>query len=306
MSCNSPLFRKINGEYVAVPCGYCYACKIDKRNMWSDRLLHDSSHAMKQGFGSTFLTLTYDDLHYPFNGSLSVDDAQKFIKRLRRECEYHKIKLPVYASAGKPTFHYYLVGEYGGKIGRPHYHAIVCGLDDETMKPLARLCWKSGFNLCKPLMAGGIRYVLKYIDKQCSPEMEEKIYTSAGLHPPFSICSRGIGKDYLIENKEFLSEYGAYRYKSSMRPLPYYYRKLLGYKTGDSPLKKVLCPAVREALASGSGALELYNARKALNLELQYVHALQSDNTPANLDGVKYLQKVVSYLEKKANKDGMK
>lgn len=306
MSCSSPMFRRLkNGEYVSVPCGYCYACKVDRRNMWSDRLLHDAAHALRQGFGSSFVTLTYDDLHYPLNGSLCVKHGQDFIKRLRRECEYHSVPRPQFSSSGgKPTFHYYLVGEYGGKIGRPHYHAIITGLDSDTLKPLVALCWRSGFNMIKPLVAGGIRYVLKYIDKQCSPDKEKGIYESRGLVPPFNICSHGIGKDYLLAHRDELLDYGSYRYKSIMRPLPYYYRKLLGYdkrfSLAPSSYEK-LSPAARAAMAD-VGA-ELYNARKALNIELSYVHALQNDGTPADLTGVKYLQQVVTYLEKKRVKD---
>lgn len=106
--CLSPLFLKKTGQFV--PCGKCYNCVSQRRNSWTFRLMCESYHHPY----SAFLTLTYDDDHLPLNSlgkpSLVVDHLIKFFKSLR--------------NANK-TVKYYAIGEYGGKLGRPHYHAIV-------------------------------------------------------------------------------------------------------------------------------------------------------------------------------------
>lgn len=83
-------------------------------------------HEASQHHESSFVTLTYDDEHLPKYGSLSSDSTNgdtwqqpkdkhhvsKFIKRLRHET---------------PNLRYYLVGEYGDKSNRAHYHACIFG-----------------------------------------------------------------------------------------------------------------------------------------------------------------------------------
>lgn len=62
-----------------------------------------------------FITLTYDDQHLPPDYSLRVSDWQKFMKRLRER-------------TGK-RIRFFHCGEYGDLTSRPHYHAILFGLD---------------------------------------------------------------------------------------------------------------------------------------------------------------------------------
>lgn len=66
---------------------------------------------------SCFITLTYEDEHLPPYGSLSKRDYQLFLKRLRQH---------TYRNYGV-KIRYFLVGEYGDKTKRPHYHAIIFG-----------------------------------------------------------------------------------------------------------------------------------------------------------------------------------
>ena len=61
-----------------------------------------------------FITLTYDDEHLPHDGSLNHVHFQKFFKRLRK------------SQTGK-TIRFFMCGEYGEKLSRPHYHALVFG-----------------------------------------------------------------------------------------------------------------------------------------------------------------------------------
>jgi len=93
---------------VTVPCGVCIGCRIDKSRQWAIRCVHESKLHLR----NSFLTLTYDEL--PEFNTLLKSDLQKFFKRLRKD--------------GK-TFRYFAVGEYAPNTRRPHYHAIIFGLD---------------------------------------------------------------------------------------------------------------------------------------------------------------------------------
>ncbi|AXH73753.1 MAG: replication initiator protein [Microviridae sp.] len=92
-----------------VPCGQCIGCRIDRSRHWALRCVHEA----KMHSASCFVTLTYDDDHLPKGGTLVKSDLQKFFKRLRK----------LY------PFRYYAAGEYGDEGQRPHYHAILFGIN---------------------------------------------------------------------------------------------------------------------------------------------------------------------------------
>lgn len=71
-----------------------------------------------------FVTLTYDDKHLPADGGLNKQHFQKFMKRLRKR-------------HGAPI-RYFHCGEYGDETKRPHYHAILFGVDFSDKKAWSR------------------------------------------------------------------------------------------------------------------------------------------------------------------------
>lgn len=89
-------------------CGRCDPCLINRKRLWTARMMLESY----QHEASCFATFTFDEDHFPVDGSLSIRDYQLLLKRLR-------------ARVGK--FRYYLVGEYGDVNWRPHYHAAIFG-----------------------------------------------------------------------------------------------------------------------------------------------------------------------------------
>ena len=101
--------RRLGSSYVALPCGQCHGCRLERSRQWAVRCLHESTlHAQ-----NCFITLTYDDANLPTNGSLYYPDFQKFVRSLR--------------DAGY-IFRYYMAGEYGSNFDRPHYHSILFGM----------------------------------------------------------------------------------------------------------------------------------------------------------------------------------
>lgn len=102
-------------ERVTIPCGKCLECRLKKAKEWSIRCCHEAKYHKE----SCFLTLTYDESHVPYNNgvrTLEYKDVQLFLKRLRKELSTYGIKIRYFCGA-----------EYGGKLGRPHYHMILFG-----------------------------------------------------------------------------------------------------------------------------------------------------------------------------------
>lgn len=146
------------------PCGQCLFCRINQRREWVARLLLEAAcHRSNQ-----FVTLTYEDGKLPTQlipgvatvhsalknpavalqpGTLSKTDLTRFFKRLRKV----------------GNFRYYAVGEYGEKMGRPHYHALLFGSDftDEELKD----CWKFGHVHQGEVNAASVTYCVEYLIK---------------------------------------------------------------------------------------------------------------------------------------------
>lgn len=90
-------------DFVEVPCGHCPECKQSIKSRWVGRCLAES----ETNATTLFLTLTYDDLHYP--KKFGKDDLRNFIKYLRKDYQCR----------------YFGVGELGTETNRPHYHLIL-------------------------------------------------------------------------------------------------------------------------------------------------------------------------------------
>lgn len=98
-------------------CGQCIACRINRRRLWTARILLESL-----GYeDNAFATLTYNEDELPMvdrpgsnRSTLVIKDYQDWLKRLRKRLDPIKVR-------------YFLVGEYGNKTERPHFHAILFG-----------------------------------------------------------------------------------------------------------------------------------------------------------------------------------
>lgn len=143
----------------SVPCGKCFECMQSKSNEWVHRCLDE----LKSHSSAVFVTLTYAQT----DGDLCYRDFQLFMKSLRKKYSDKLIR-------------YIVCGEYGGKRNRPHFHAILFGIDfnadkrhffndkhgcpiyiSETLQNL----WKRGFCSLGDVSETTIRYVTKYLTK---------------------------------------------------------------------------------------------------------------------------------------------
>jgi hypothetical protein len=135
MACNRPLFGFMpydGGKFQftrsdtvlrgtplsAVPCGRCRGCRREYGREWSIRIMHEA----QMHESNCFITLTYDDAHYPEHGTLVPEHWTLFMKRLRK-------------CFSGTLFKFYMCGEYGDKRFRPHYHAALLGLSFPDLVP---------------------------------------------------------------------------------------------------------------------------------------------------------------------------
>ena len=185
-----------------LPCGQCIGCRLQKAREWSIRCTHEA----EMHDHNSFITLTYNEEHYPTDpfGSLDLDHWKKFRKRLRYHCG---------------PFRFISVGEYGDALLRPHYHALIFGLDFQwdaepveghSMKefwtsPELEKIWGKGYVTVAPLNAATVGYVCKYaIKKQTGDHVStERTDPETGecweVAPEFVTHSRrpGIGSTWI-------------------------------------------------------------------------------------------------------------
>lgn len=171
-------------EVFEVPCGKCYACLQTRRSNWCMRLEMELTTQKK----ASFITLTYDKEHL-HGYELCKRDLQLFFKRLRAN-----IKRSSYFKDTK--IKYFAVGEYGSTFGRPHYHAILFGLDyrDANTEVIIKKSWQNGFIHIGCVTEASIGYCTKYLQKQLSS------YNNLpdGRQAPFKLSSQGLGKSFLL------------------------------------------------------------------------------------------------------------
>lgn len=234
MACSNPFYRynKITNSYARIPCGWCMSCRIDKRNYYRDKF----EYCLRKEFNSvgSFTCITYDDNHLPLNfdgtiPTLKKSDSVNFIKRVRSYLKYHKIDSPFL----KQGFKFFCAGEYGD-LGRPHMHYIFCGLDYTCVNELFRSCWKNGVIIDnRPILDGGINYVMKYMDKQQhGSELDE--YYDNGVEPPFMHCSHSLAKGLYDTDEDY------YEWRNKKRPLPIWVRNSRFIKPDTKPSDFVL------------------------------------------------------------------
>lgn len=211
-------------QSITIPCGQCIGCRLARSREWAVRCVHEASLHSK----NCFITLTYKDKYLPKDGSLVKKDFQKFMKRLRKNTN-KKIR-------------YYQCGEYGESckncgqnklncektskcwdptFGRPHYHAILFGIDFEEDQELLtivngeklynsetlRKIWGKGHvsigNVTFESAAYVARYVMKKINGKNKDNHYQRIDYSSGeilnkLQPEYTTMSRrpGIASDW--------------------------------------------------------------------------------------------------------------
>lgn len=208
---------KVVRDYVLLPCGQCIGCRLKYSRDWAARMMAELECNEK----ACFITLTYDDEHVPRSSytdseglpevSMTLDkrDYQLFMKRLRKRFSGTRIR-------------FYACGEYGSTTFRPHYHAILYGVDfshDRYMwsksktgfmyyrSPTLERLWPYGHSLVCDVSFDTCAYVARYVTKKLNGPAGE-FYRYFNIQPEFSTMSLkpGIGREYYNLHKHEIYE----------------------------------------------------------------------------------------------------
>ena len=189
----------LSEDYFGLPCGKCIGCRLERSRQWAMRLMHESElHDY-----NCFLTLTYDDVHLPENGSLNKKHFQDFMKRLR----FKYSDIPI---------RFYHCGEYGEQLGRPHYHALLFGFDfpdkeysftspsgeDQYVSEILNKVWEKGNCTIGDVTFESAAYVARYCTKLITGDAAEAHYQ--GKQREYATMSRrpGIARGWYDQFKK--------------------------------------------------------------------------------------------------------
>lgn len=190
---------------VNVRCGRCIGCRIDRSRTWAARGVFESqSHDSNE-----YVTLTYSDEAVPKNKTgiqtLKPKDMTDFVKRLRDHIKRDQ---------NGPAIKYIACGEYGDISNRPHYHAIIFGLNLHDKKIYStkgdyNLCssswldsiWGHGNTIIGDVTFDSIAYVARYILKK-KLGRESDYYKNFDIEPEFNRVSKGVGLKYFEKYKD--------------------------------------------------------------------------------------------------------
>lgn len=198
-------------------------------------------HERREHDLAVFLTLSYSDHNLPQGSTLVKRDFQLFMKRLRM---YHHYNNP---EASK--LKYFMCGEYGGKTQRPHYHAILFGLDfaDKKFMKLGKRgdriyvsnkldelwglghCWIGSVTTQS---AGYVaRYCLDKINGDLADEHYRRVNPQTGecwnVLPEYQASSQGLGAAHFDKHHEQMYLRDSCIIQGKEVPIPKYYDKKL-------------------------------------------------------------------------------
>lgn len=178
----NPAHALMPGDPLELPCGQCLGCRLKKSRDWAVRCVHEAQlHE-----DNSFITLTFNEealsKREPKIGpttkpeeripghKMSLDKAEfpKFMKRLRKHFGYEKIR-------------YFHCGEYGDRYHRPHYHAILFGIDFRDKEflqlrngqplyrsPTLEKLWPFGYSSIGSVTFESAAYVARYVMKKAT------------------------------------------------------------------------------------------------------------------------------------------
>lgn len=269
--CQMPWFNtKVNK---VLPCGGCFGCRADRLALWSQRC---SAELASFGGKASFLTLTYDEYHLPY--------APEGV--LPSLCKEHLVKFFDALKTAFPKHKRLAVGEYGDSFERPHYHALVYGMDWHDFAPYFEKHWIHGSTKSLPVAQGSVRYVLDYMNKNINGPLAVERYDKTLRERPFFVVSNNFGKAFFESRADEINRTGFLTIGSRLVPVPTYYKNMYCQKDSASILsreefvrERLFEPLRRKALRSGyKNIVEFNSARR----NAEYV----SDLFKTRLDGI--------------------
>lgn len=259
-------------------------CKLARSREWAARMMCEA----QMHFANSYITLTYRTEDLPKDLSLNREHFQLFMKRLRKEVAIDQSipsqKRFVYGGEGDGLSVFYC-GEYGSDKKRPHYHAIIFGVDfaDKrfhqrkngydlfTSKVLEGL-WPYGFSTIGNVTFESCAYVGRYVTKKITGDDAPEHYTRRNeetgeiwqVLPEFGQASLNpaIGLNWLKKywRDVYPNDYLIVRGGHKMKP-PRYFDKVME-KLQPEIMEQVKRKRIREA-SSKEDESEQWNRVKA-------------------------------------------
>lgn len=265
--CLYPVHIKSKPEKLplVVPCGKCLECVRSASVEWAFRILDECSLYEH----NCFITLTYNNDNLPDDLSVHKGEHQRFMKRLRKALAPLKIR-------------FFVSGEYGKKLMRPHYHYIIFNWfpDDAVFfkfdkkgtklfrSKLLETVWTKGFSSVGEVTYDTALYAAKYLQKfqfQNSTreflwQSSEHSYESVQILPPFVLMSNRPGIGY---NKVYDVNLNTDRiyYRGRYTKIPRYYLKVMerdGIYLDDFKARR----KARAELMSKAITIDILNSRR--------------------------------------------
>lgn len=208
-------------ELIKIPCGSCIGCRLDYSRMWMARIVKEA-----EGYkNNAFITLTYNEENIPYKDVINKETGElitghplikshlrDFIKRLRRQYEYH---------FNHKGIRFYACGEYGSKNQRPHYHIAAFNIDTTVWGDIKQIgsnhqgdaiwtsekiekIWGKGFITIGDLTPQSAAYIARYMLKKQKGEKKTWYYESQGIISEYTSSSLkpGISKQWYEKHKE--------------------------------------------------------------------------------------------------------
>jgi hypothetical protein len=240
----NPKYAEQQDDPMQISCGQCKGCRLERSRQWAVRCLHEA----QMHDCNSFITLTFSEESIVNRDvdrdDLDVREFQLFMKRLRKHYEPAKVRF----------FH---CGEYGDMSGRPHYHAIIFGIDfmedrvlykesptgeryyiSETLSKLWPYGWAIIGNVSFESAAYVARYIMKKVNGKDADEHYKRLVVDdvtgevvgeRYLKPEYTTMSRrpGIGKDWFDKFKTDVYPSDFITVNGKKVTPPKYYDKLL-------------------------------------------------------------------------------
>lgn len=234
---------------IRIACGQCIGCRVDRAQAWSVRILQEA----KMHKCNSFITLTYDDSKLPQYGSLDYSHFQLFMRALRKRQPWMlKINDDGTCKRVRRPVRFFMCGEYGENTQRPHFHAILFGLDfaDDRFRsnsvysscpvwesPTLSQCWTRGFHSIGAVTEQSARYVSSYVVKKVTGEAADDHYRRlipetgelVNLEPEFASMSLkpGIGQSWFDKYGCDVLNWDSVVVDGKELPVPKYYDRIM-------------------------------------------------------------------------------
>ena len=220
-----------SGEILTLPCNRCATCRAKKRFEWVVRMELEDRTALT----TWFITLTYDEKHVPRTKGfthLQKNDALNFIRRVKdfeeRNVPEHHVIPNQYHGDPSRKIRYFLVGEYGSKTYRPHYHLILWNISKYTAQRVSQI-WGKGIQSRaeKPRGQSAVAtYCAKYIMKEHG-DIQFVV-------PQFKTGSNSIGLEHVLKNRSNVRD-GLLYHGKYVIPIPKYWRYKFYLDSDEEP-----------------------------------------------------------------------